>query len=274
MSTPPSTYKHVMVDIETMGPAPHGAILSIGAVPFSIHQKECKVAPESMWFHERCTLKANDEDGRIIAPQTVEWWLAQSGEARAALLQEPRFQDVGTLCRAFSSWAHKQNGLRVEYLWAKPPTFDIAILRDAFDSNGVVWPFHYRAERDLRVLLSVGKDMGMALDFDTLKGTAHNAVEDAAHQARQACSVYSHMYAVHTMASKLIGERDALQATVKDQREEIRGWIERIREVRQKWTEGWMYHDLMQKIMGWPLPEDIEGSVNVEIDPTTFQGEL
>lgn len=189
-----------MVDIETMGGPPDGAILSIGAVLFSIHPERVEVQPSSGWFHERATLPSNVELGRAVWPETVEWWIAQSKEAQEALLREPRHK-LPVLLEAFRRWLVHS---RVEFIWAKPPEFDITILTHAFQQCEVPWPLHFSATRDVRTILETAKWMNW-MDVVRMErlGEAHNAADDAAHQAQQVCLFHQKMFNGNTHQTDL-----------------------------------------------------------------------
>lgn len=192
--TAPTNHKHVMVDIETMGKGPRAAIVSIGAVPFSIHPERIEVGPIDSWFHERATLQSNIDAGRNVDPETIEWWLAQSKSAQDALLREPR-HDLPVMLEAFRRWLTSSPGLRAETIWAKPPQFDVDILRNAFASQDVTWPFHYGATRDVRTVLELASNMNWS-DVTGMEfaGEPHNAAHDAAHQALQVCLFHAKLY--------------------------------------------------------------------------------
>lgn len=185
---PPKNYKHIMVDIETMGPAPDGALIAIGAVPFNLHPKCMELAPESKWFHERCTLEANILANRKIDAETVEWWMRQTKTAQEMVLAEPRVQHFATFIYDFEEWIRDT---RAEFIWAKPPEFDIDILKHAFAGTAAEWPFGGRATRDVRTVLAQAKFNNREDVFNLpFEGEKHNAVHDAAHQARQVILAY------------------------------------------------------------------------------------
>lgn len=188
MSTPPAKHKHLMLDIETMGEA----IMSVGAVPFSIHPERMEVAPISESFHGKVSLKESVLAGMTIDPDTVEWWLSQSKEAQTALLSGSRYCGLSELCQGFQQFCGDnltpQNKLTV---WAKPPEFDVRILQKAFSLLPQVWPFHYAATRDLRTLLEVASTAGMDQVFQIVPRVKHSAVEDARAQALQVVAIMS-----------------------------------------------------------------------------------
>ena len=175
-------FKELMVDIETMGKAPDGAIVAIGAVPFSLSPGHRELAPRSKWLSMRITLESNVAAGRVMDPSTVEWWIRQEKAAQEALLRNERYDDHDEVREDFIRRVEK---LGCERVWAKPPSFDVTMLRDFF---GPVWPFHYAAERDLRSLIAVARSLNWQdvmkpeLDYD---GVKHEAIYDAALQAAQ-----------------------------------------------------------------------------------------
>lgn len=187
--TTPTGFPELMIDIETMGMAPDGAVLAIGAVPFCIHKEKMTLAPREDWFSKRITLQANLDEGRTIWADIVEWWLWQSKEAQEALLLGPRYNDLQDLRCDFIEFVTLH---RCEYVWAKPPTFDLAILSHLF---GTTWPFRYNAQRDVRTLLSCAKVFGWNDVLDPqIDGTKHDALYDAHVQAVQVVRYMDRMY--------------------------------------------------------------------------------
>lgn len=179
------TWPCAMVDLETLGMAPGGAILRVGIVPFSLEHGAERVSLRHEWLDVGCSREANEDGGREIDPDTVDWWSRQSPEAVAALSVPPVHRTVGDLKRCvveFLAEVQRQHD-RPLVLWAKPPTFDLDLLRDLVGK--VDWPIKYWNERCLRTLISVTEGLGLPGPSEVEKGTAHSAVEDAAWQARQ-----------------------------------------------------------------------------------------
>ncbi len=174
-------YTHIMVDLETMSLQDDAAIMSIGAVPF------CPVeglAPEAEWFHEKCSLRDNEDAGRHVDGKTVEWWLTQDPEAQLELIRGPR-KTFGRMIQLFQNWLMMNNSVSPKFVWAMPPTFDIVILKNAFAQVGRPWPFKYNKVRDVRTLLDVA-----GLDRLEFEGVPHRADHDAAYQARMVIEAY------------------------------------------------------------------------------------
>jgi hypothetical protein len=152
--------RRVMIDIETLGTTPNGVIASIGAVEFGADRRN---------LHVRIKL---DQRGRVIDADTLQFWLGQSKEAQEELTGEPRVDLRSALSQL------REMTEQADEVWAKPPQFDLSILRNAYIGLGQNCPWQHRKERDLRTL-------SMLLPFvqqppNSLK---HNALADAVAQA-------------------------------------------------------------------------------------------
>lgn len=115
---------------------------------------------------------------------TVAWWLTQSGGARGRMSDgllgqgDAAVNDLVNVLVGFSSWFQLSQGKEI---WSHGATFDIPILASAFGRVGMDVPWTYRAPRDTRTLYSFS---GGAPDIP-FEGEEHDALADAAHQARQ-----------------------------------------------------------------------------------------
>ncbi len=68
----------IMIDIETLSTEPNAAILSIGAVLFSVEQKKI-----IRTFTINIKMESSINYGHI-SPETVQWWMEQPYQAREA----------------------------------------------------------------------------------------------------------------------------------------------------------------------------------------------
>lgn len=179
---------HFMFDLEMLGRAPNGHILSIGVVEFDPHQATLG----SQFYGALDPRKAQPE--RPMDPDTVTWWLQQSEEARKAVTEGPFFGDLRQITYALDGWLFGRGVSRdndVVRCWAKPPSYDIEILRHLFKEHGQTgWPFHWRADRDLRTLLETAKLAGVELPERPENGGQHNALDDARWQAQRVIDIY------------------------------------------------------------------------------------
>lgn len=168
----------ISIDIETLGTKPGSVILSIGAVAFDRNGSVEDTKP----FYAAIDLEDSLRLGMTTDAATIKWWLTQD--------QLPRQQ-------AFSGTEELKNVLAdlrtfiklrtPEFIWAKPPSFDISLLESAFEIVGLELPWTFRQPRDCRTLFYL---------TDTHQpeyGTAHNALDDAISQAHGVIAAFKRM---------------------------------------------------------------------------------
>ena len=172
--------KDIMVDLETMGVGYRAAIVSIGAVRFD--PVACKVGNDfQSKFYETIDLEDAQAAGQTIDASTVIWWLAQSTKARAAIIS--RGMPLPTALRQFALF------IGDNFVWGNGSNFDNRILRDAYELFGMVVPWHYRNDRDMRTLVALAETMGIKVSIP-FEGTLHNALDDAIFQAQVVCELF------------------------------------------------------------------------------------
>jgi hypothetical protein len=181
-----------MVDIETLGNGHNGAIVSIGIVQFDPHS-----ALFGDEFYVRIDLTKSGKQAGVIDPSTVEWWLQQSDAARAELTsgeREPLHRALVMMGAWLQSRGVTPDNERSR-LWAKPPMFDERLLRDAYERCDLTFPFHWRASRDMRTLVDVGRTLGIEPreESGNIPGVPHNALYDATRQAHIVTAIYQGM---------------------------------------------------------------------------------
>lgn len=71
---------NLMVDLETMGNKPNAPIVAIGAVFF-----EPTTGELGQQFYTAVNLASDMAVGAVPSGDTINWWLMQSSEARAAI---------------------------------------------------------------------------------------------------------------------------------------------------------------------------------------------
>lgn len=156
---------NVMLDLETMGRSPDGAIASIGAIRFDPDGEELKDP-----FHCIVRLEGQDHIGMTFDPETIVWWLQQSKEAQESITRGDRV-DLRSALSQFKDW------YKGEPCWAYGSTFDHVILNTAFTKTGIENPITYRNQMCMRGIARFSKVERPQY------GTQHNAVEDATAQA-------------------------------------------------------------------------------------------
>lgn len=161
---------HLMIDLETMGLAPNGAIAQIGYVAFSPldgSEKACR--------SDNIILATNKVAGLEFDGDTINWWLNQSDAARQSLQANQT-----TLRTALVNLDNFILQHTITAVWAYPSTFDIGILEGAYRRLGLNVPWHYRTGRDARTIIAQMLTKGELVK----QGTEHNALDDCRNQIR------------------------------------------------------------------------------------------
>ncbi|EJQ0322226.1 3'-5' exoribonuclease, partial [Escherichia coli] len=169
---------HLMIDLETMGTNTNAPIVVIGAVFFAPQTGE--IGPV---FYIVISLTDAMNTGAVPDGGTIEWWLKQSSEARAAILTDQvKLKDALSRFREF---INKYSDEKFVQVWGNGATFDNAILRTSYERLDIPCPWRYHNDRDVRTIVELGK----TIDFDArsvipFEGVRHNALDDARHQAK------------------------------------------------------------------------------------------
>ncbi|EOB6369188.1 3'-5' exoribonuclease [Escherichia coli] len=174
-------WHHLMLDLETMGTGPDAQIASIGAVFF-----EPKTGEMGPVFSKTIDMKTGSGTVNI---STIEWWLQQSSEARAAILTDKIPMDDALL--QFREFIDENSGEFFVQVWGNGATFDNVILRRSYERQGIPCPWRYTNDRDVRTMVA----LGLVIDFDArtsipFEGVPHNALDDARHQAKQVSAIW------------------------------------------------------------------------------------
>lgn len=117
----------IMLDIETAGPAPDGAIVSIG---FAIFTLDGDGPIRSGRFD--VDVQSCVDVGMKLDPDTIAWWLRQDPPVRALWSSPKRrvLKEALTLLHTVI-WETERLGNRTP-IWAYPATFDLTIIDRAF----------------------------------------------------------------------------------------------------------------------------------------------
>lgn len=175
-----SKFTDLMIDLETLGNTPQTPILSIGACFFNAQEpnplNKDKIGPT---FELILQLDEQIARGRKPDGSTVQWWMSQSDEARAAIVDKDKVaKPAEEVLNLFARWITENN--KDVYVWGNGSTFDISILEDAFRDYGIKTPWGYNKVMDLRTyrrFVAKGEKVKKL-------GVAHRALDDAISQAR------------------------------------------------------------------------------------------
>ncbi len=177
-------WHHLMIDLETMGINSNAPIVVIAAVFFDPQTGE--IGPI---FYVVISLVDAMDKGATPDGDVIEWWLAQSSEARSAILVNQIPLDDALL--QLREFIDENSGEFFVRVWGNGASFDNVILRRSYERQGLPCPWRYCNDRDVRTIV----DLGKAIDFDArtvipFEGVRHNALDDARHQAKQVSAIW------------------------------------------------------------------------------------
>jgi len=175
----------IMIDIETLGTRPTSAILSIGACSFNGERVIDK-------FYENVMAESCTKRGLTVDGSTFVWWLEQSQEA-VDVLSDPAPIDIAEALAKLTAFIVANRGLGKQNIWSNSPTFDLAILRNAYAVCGMDVPWPYYRECDCRTLFYLAR--ACSISAKQIKNTdKHNALSDAVVQAENTILVHKALY--------------------------------------------------------------------------------
>lgn len=157
------------IDLETLGNRFNAAILSIGAVQFDRYTGNI-----GKTFYREVNIDSALRFGEVTG-STLQWWMGQGDNAKRIFSD----QNKATLAQALMDLGKflPTTGM----VWGNGATFDITILEHAAFKQGLTLPWQFWNIRDMRTAVDmVGYRKG-DLPFE---GVAHNALDDAKHQAK------------------------------------------------------------------------------------------
>jgi exodeoxyribonuclease VIII len=172
---------HLMLDLETMGNNYGSVICSIGAVEFDLASGDI-----GRKFYEKVSIQSCLDLGLRVTGSTIEWWLAQSEEARKELYDKngKNITEVLYLFRTFLELLGTEN-LQV---WGNGVRFDLSILESAYRASRKENPWKYVLERDVRTLVSFAPDIK---NNWMRTGIHHNPIDDCINQIGYCSAIYN-----------------------------------------------------------------------------------
>lgn len=166
------TKLHCCIDIESLSQDPRAAVISIGACTFNetgiIDTFKVNIRPESA--------KAF---GMIISKDTIDWWLKQAPEVRAAALERNVDADFGLT--QFVNWYKER---KPAYIWSQGTSFDIVIMEYAIRCVGLDVPWKYSSVMDMRTVFNMFGIYTKDLHKAAGDSTHHDALSDAMIQSK------------------------------------------------------------------------------------------
>lgn len=145
-----SAIMHVMVDIETLSVAPNACILTLAVQQF--HPLKDNDYDKLTHVYRRISVESQPD--RHVDDNTLAWWAKQPElSKKEAFSESDRYPLLDVL-----------NEIRPliwqsEYVWIQGPTFDLSVLKNAYESYGIKEPWKYFLVRDSRTVFSLVPDL-------------------------------------------------------------------------------------------------------------------
>lgn len=179
-------YRHLMVDLETMGNKSNAPIVSIGAVFFNPNTGNTGAE-----YYTAVSLESSMLLGGVPDAGTIIWWLKQSPEARSAIAMADTMPLIDAL-ELFSDFISENSDAGPDVqVWGNGASFDNVILRSSYDRANIECPWKFRNDRDVRTMTELGKAIGINPRYDIpFDGDMHNALSDARHQVKYVSAIW------------------------------------------------------------------------------------
>jgi hypothetical protein len=156
-----------MIDMEALADTPDSAPAEIALVFFD---RDSPATPFAKHHYEPSPISAI-RLGFIVTTATLQWWDDQ-GMTIAVQQGEP-LQDVLDEITTAIGRSSNPKTLRV---WSRGNSYDLAILKLAYQRTGKPLPWHFWLERDVRTWLE-------GCQFKSPRRNKHSALADATNQA-------------------------------------------------------------------------------------------
>ena len=159
---------HVMLDFETFGTKRNAVIVQVGAVFFDPVTGELGAS-----FKMNVNPASHVQAGGVMDAETVQWWMQQSDEARASILEKG--EDVTVVMNALNLFLAP-----AKRIWSHA-TFDFVLLLETLRMLKINPLFSYKAGLDIRTLTFLA---GSSPSKTPREGTHHDALDDCKHQVK------------------------------------------------------------------------------------------
>ena len=171
------TTTDIVLDLETLGTGSNAAVLAVGAV--MVDRKLGKVAGS---FYAAFDIDEMLRTGGVASGSTIKWWMEQEQSAKEVFTHQtaPITQALVMLAdwMGLDDEGKPPKDVKV---WGNGDSFDNVILSNLYARMGLVTPWEYWNNRDLRTAVDISGIDKRDVAFD---GTPHNALDDAKHQAK------------------------------------------------------------------------------------------
>lgn len=162
-------FEDAMLDLETMGTGPNGAVIQIGLAAFNMKTWATDKAHDLLVDVDLLTtLMLNGN----VDKSTVDWWRSRGGFKR----HSPPVDIRVALLRTIEWFCDYPN---IKKVWAVGPQFDVAVMEGNFRAAKLECPWLYNAGRDVRTVFELAKEFGWQRPQTEI---THEAREDCRQQ--------------------------------------------------------------------------------------------
>jgi len=165
----------IMLDLETLGTGPSGAIVAIGAVAFNARTDDTPRAH----FYTQIDVQSSIDAGLRVDGSTIKWWMEQSDAARQQTFGGDQQVPLHLALETFNLFLKAQPG--DISVWGNGATFDNVILRSAYRALKIIPAWHYRDDKCYRTVANL-LPKNRRPEY-VRRGVHHNAADDALTQA-------------------------------------------------------------------------------------------
>lgn len=174
----------IMLDLETLGNGSNAAIVSVGAVAFSLEAR--RLGGDT--FNKVVDIESSVAAGGEMSVSTVLWWLKQDIVARNIFKMQGSVATappLDTVLGWFTEWGARQGDWSKLRVWGNGAGFDNVILRNAYQRLGRQAPWDFWNDCCYRTVTSQFPGIRFVR-----KGTHHDALDDAISQAEHLIKCY------------------------------------------------------------------------------------
>lgn len=183
-------FNHIMIDGETLSTKRNAVIPSIGLVKFDPATGETGER-----LHVVFDVQEQIDNGYDVSASTLAFWLKQEGPARRYLagILDKKDPHVVTRTQGMTHVYNFINDTRNAKVWGNGISFDLGLLIEEFEANGLPWEFWN--ERDVRTVVELCHMFNMPNYKNDIPmgGIAHRPVDDCLHQIAYTSRIIQHL---------------------------------------------------------------------------------